>query len=230
MNLDDLIQQVRGEAPLDRLSSAMTVKADLDDLADSLIGHFVDQARRAGHSWSEIGAAMGVSKQAAQQRHTSERPSRRDRERGHRLPVFTRFTGRARAAVREADDAARRLQHDEIAAEHLLLGILAVPQSIGAQVLTGMGVDRDSLLGAVPRGAAGVEHRRRLPFAPSARSIIEGALAEALQLGHNYIGTEHLLLAVFRETGTVASKHLDAAGVTRARVLTDVIQRVKAAS
>ena len=74
MELGDLVEQVEDTAisdePLDRLSAAMGVKAEMDDLTDTLIGHFVDQARRAGCSWSEIGEAMGVTKQAAQQRHT----------------------------------------------------------------------------------------------------------------------------------------------------------------
>jgi hypothetical protein len=228
MKLDDLIAQVHGEEPLDRLASAMSVKADLDDLTDSLIGHFVDQARRAGCSWSEIGAAMGVTKQAAQQRHTSERPPKRDR--GFRLPVFTRFTGRARTAVREAEEAARALHHSALGTEHLLLGILAVPESLAAKVLADIGVERDGLLAMLERGTTSDERRRRVPFTPLAKSVIEGSLGEALKLGHNYVGTEHLLLAMFREPDSVAAKHLAYSGATHARVLTDVLERIRQAS
>src|SRR5689334_12977541 len=125
MNLDELIAQVQGDEPLHRLSSAMGVKAEVDELADALIGHFVDQARRAGHSWSEIGAAMGVTKQAAQQRHGSDRAGRGTRSDPQ---LFSRFTPRARTAVREGEDAARELRHGYVGTEHLLLGLLAVSQ------------------------------------------------------------------------------------------------------
>jgi hypothetical protein len=228
MNLDDLIRKVSGETPLDRLSSAMSVKADLDDLTDSLIGHFVDQARRAGCSWSEIGSAMGVTKQAAQQRHTSERPSRRDRMAG--MPFMTRFTKRARYVVREAEEAARSLGHDELGTEHLLLGILAVPQSLGAQVLQHRGIDRDAFVATLERGTATGERRRRIPFSGDAKSVIEASLAEALKLGHNYVGTEHMLLAIIHASDGVAAKHLEARGLTHASVLMDVIERIRAAS
>src|SRR5687767_3924144 len=117
MDLEDLIDEVEGDDPLDRLTNAMIVKTEVDELTDSLIGHFVEAARREGCSWSEIGAAMGVTKQAAQQRHTAERPPRR----GRGGPLFTRFTPRARSAIREAEDAARELRHAYLGTEHVLL-------------------------------------------------------------------------------------------------------------
>ncbi len=78
VSLDTLITYVKAQrlagSPLDNLSDAVTVSAQLSDQADSLIGHFVDQARRSGASWSQIGASMGVSKQAAQQRFVPRGP------------------------------------------------------------------------------------------------------------------------------------------------------------
>jgi hypothetical protein len=226
MDLDDLLGQVDGDEPLDRLASAMSVKAEVDELTDRLIGHFVDEARGAGHSWSEIGAAMGVTKQAAQQRHTSDRPMRGIRPSG---ALFARFTPRARSAVREAEDAARELRHGYLGTEHLLLGLLAVSQGIAAKSLASMGVTREAVIAKLERGESDPERgrRRHVPFTPLAKQVLEGALGEALQLAHNYIGTEHLLLALFREPDGLAATILGELGLTRARVHADVIERLK---
>jgi hypothetical protein len=223
MELDDLIDEVEGDEPLDRLSSAMGVKGELDDLGDALIGHFVEEARRAGHSWSEIGAAMGVTKQAAQQRHTTDTPGR---GLSRFLPAFTRFTPRARMAVREAEDAARSLRHGFLGTEHLLLGLLAVSEGIAGKSLAGMGVTRDAVVAKLEAGADDGGRRRRVPFTPLAKKTLEGALQESLILGHNYIGTEHLLLALYRDTDGLAAKILTELGAEQAKVRADVILRL----
>jgi hypothetical protein len=230
MNLDDLIAQVEGDEPLDRLSSAMGVKAELDDLADALIGHFVDQARRAGCSWSEIGAAMGVSKQAAQQRHTSERPERGRRGLRGIGPLFARFTPRARTAVREAEDAARELKHELVGTEHLLLGLLAVSQGIAGKSLASLGITRDAVVAKLEPGDVVHQHGRkrdRIPFTPLAKKVLEESIQEALALGHNYIGTEHLLLALLRVDEGLGSTILGELGLTEEQVRADVIDRLK---
>src|SRR5687767_881590 len=98
--LDELIQIARTAAgsaePLAQLTAAAGLKTELDELTDSLLGHFVDQARRAGCSWSQIGSALGVSKQAAQQKHVP-------------TLTFERWTDRARIALASAQEASRRL-------------------------------------------------------------------------------------------------------------------------
>ena len=223
MELDELIDEVEGDDPLDRLSSAMAVKVELDELADALIGHFVDAARREGCSWSEIGAAMGVTKQAAQQRHTSERPPRRGRG-----PLFARFTPRARYAVREAEDAARELRHAYLGTEHLLLGLLAVSQGLAGKSLTALGVTREAVLATLSPGDGPRERgrRRRIPFTPKAKAVMEGALQESLTLGHNYIGTEHLLLALYRVPDGLAAVTLQELGVTQEQVRADIVDRL----
>lgn len=233
MKLDDLIGTVRSSAasdePLDQLSAAMGVKADLDELTDSLIGHFVDQARRAGRSWSEIGAAMGVTKQAAQQRHTSERPRKRDR----RLPVMGRMTGRAKTAVREASEAAAELGHGFLGTEHLLLGVLAVPQSVGAKAVTGLGLTREHVLAAVPAGDGTdrtTGRRRHKPFTPLAVRAMEQAMGEALRLGHNYVGTEHVVLALRRVEEGVAARAMTAAGIDADALQADIVERLTGAA
>ena len=232
LQLDDLIRQVTdtsdGDDDLDRLATAMHVKADVDDLTDSLIGHFVDQARRAGHSWSEIGAAMGVSKQAAQQRHTTEKPWRVGRGGS---PLFSRFTPRARTAVREAEDAAKELRHGYVGTEHLLLGLLAVSQGIAGKSLASMGVTRDAVVakleaGTEPEQRGGRGRGRHVPFTPLTKAVLKGALDEALTMNHNYIGTEHLLLATFEVEDGLAAKILEELGVTAERARADVIERL----
>src|SRR5215471_10139715 len=106
LTLEGLIQRV-GEArpagaPLDLLAEAVGTAADLDALADHLIGHFVDLSREAGASWTQIGERLGVTKQAAQQRFVPADPDR---------GIFSRFTARAHEAVVDAKDLARSHQH-----------------------------------------------------------------------------------------------------------------------
>src|SRR3954465_11780119 len=118
VRLDDLIGAISSahEAPLDRLSGAILLAEHLGEVADHLIGHFVDQARRAGASWTEIGQSMGVSKQAAQKRFVPKHP-----EQAGALDsgVFGRFTTRARRATVTAQEEARRAKHNYIASEHI---------------------------------------------------------------------------------------------------------------
>src|SRR5690242_4020540 len=133
--LQDLISLVVADAPddepLSRLAAASTLMREVGETADAALGYFVDQARRAGHSWSEIGDALGVSKQAAQQRH------------GLRLggiPVtFERFTVRAKNVVAASEMAARSLGHGFIGTEHLLLAQYSEPDGLGAKTLVEAG-------------------------------------------------------------------------------------------
>ncbi|HYD09728.1 MAG TPA: Clp protease N-terminal domain-containing protein [Acidimicrobiales bacterium] len=216
MDLDDLMQQVTGDDPLSRLSSAMTVKADLDDLADSLIGHHVDQARKAGHSWSEIGAAMGVTKQAAQQRHSAERPPKGSGR------MFTRFTAKGRQAIESAQAAAKELDHGYIGTEHLLLGVLDVRDCTGSVILDRFDVTRADVVTAA-RDAAGTDHpkarRGHTPFTPKAKRVLELALREALAMKKGYVGTEHIVLAMFAVEDGVATSVMRAKDITRESLL-----------
>src|SRR5579871_5480825 len=115
--------------------------------------------------------------------------------------MFERFTNRARHVVVLAQEEARRLDHNYIGTEHLLLGLLGEPESIGGRVLTGIGMSLDgaraevaAITGKGKRAPSG-----HIPFTPRAKKILELALREALQLNHNYIGTEHILLGIVRE-------------------------------
>src|SRR3954462_3307554 len=117
VRLDDLIGAIAAQhdQPLDRLSGAVLLADHLADVADSLIGHFVDQARRAGASWADIGRSMGVSKQAAQKRFVGKGDApAMDPSQG-----FSRFDDRSRAAVVAAQEAARGAGNQTIGAAHL---------------------------------------------------------------------------------------------------------------
>jgi ATP-dependent Clp protease ATP-binding subunit ClpA len=115
--------------------------------------------------------------------------------------MFERFTGRARHVVVLAQEEARRLDHNYIGTEHLLLGLLGEPESIGGKVLADFGFTcdggREEVERRIGRGkSAQVGH---IPFTPRAKKTLELSLREALTLGHNYIGTEHILLGLIRE-------------------------------
>src|SRR3981081_2605249 len=119
VRLDDLIEAIKKahSDALDRLSDAVLAAEALGDIADHLIGHFVDHARRSGASWTEIGKSMGVSKQAAQKRFVPKcttEPSALDPSQG-----FGRFTERAKHVIVAAQEAARHAGHDYIGTEHL---------------------------------------------------------------------------------------------------------------
>jgi ATP-dependent Clp protease ATP-binding subunit ClpA len=197
--LDNLISYVRSVhpdgGPLEHLSDAITVAAQLEEQSDVLIGHFVDQARRSGASWSQIGDSMGVSKQAAQKRYVL-----RDGESSGTGPSFSRFTQRACNTLAAAGRVAAG---GEVDVAHLAVGLLAEPQSVAAVVIRAAGVSNEQVwadlgIDAAPGTdkAADETALRDLAFTVDGKAALSGALREALRLGHNYIGTEHLLLGI----------------------------------
>ena len=152
VRLDDLIHAIKmvHEDALEQLSDAVLAADHLGEVADHLIGHFVDQARRSGASWTQIGSAMGVSKQAAQKRFVPKDPGEVaaiDAAQG-----FSRFTPRARNVVVAAQNAARDAANPEILPEHLVLGLLTEPEAIAAKVLTSQGVSLDAVREAAMAG------------------------------------------------------------------------------
>src|SRR5580700_10908336 len=126
VRLDDLIDAITKthSDALDQLSGAVIAADHLGEVADHLIGHFVDQARRSGASWTEIGASMGVTKQAVQKRFTP-----RDSEWDELLSSRSRFTERAKHALAAANEEAREHRHDYLGTEHLALGLLHMNES-----------------------------------------------------------------------------------------------------
>jgi hypothetical protein len=197
LRLDDMIEvinKVHGDA-LERLTDAVIAADHLGDLADHLIGHFVDQARRSGASWTDIGRSMGVTKQAARKRFIPKGlgDATLDPSQG-----FARFTPRARNAVMAAHQAAGDHHNDQVVPAHLTLGLLIETESLAAAVVRSLGVGLDDIreraTSAQPPAAADVPGV--IPYDLEARKVLELTFREALRLGHNYIGTEHLMLAL----------------------------------
>ena len=140
--------------------------------------------------------------------------------------MFERFTDRARRVVVLAQDEARGLKHSYIGTEHLLLGLISEGEGVAAKALETMGIKgeavRASVIEIIGEGEKPVEGH--IPFTPRAKRVFELSLREALQLGHNYIGTEHLLLGLLKEGEGVAAQVLTKQGADLAQVRQTVIQ------
>jgi hypothetical protein len=220
VRLDDLIDSIKKVHvdPLEQLTDAVLVADHLGEVADALIGHFVDQARRQGRSWTEIGTSMGVSKQAAQKRFVA-RPADAAEPALDPSAGFSRFTPRARSVVVTAQQAAHERNDQRIGVAHLVLGLVADPDGLAARAIVAQGValDRVREVATKTLGPAGTEPSPALvPFDDPARAVLEGTFRQALRFGHNYIGTEHILLALLEiEDGTGVLAGL---GVDRARL------------
>jgi hypothetical protein len=216
--LDHLISYVKVLHPdggaLEHLGDAVIVAERLDEQSDALIGHFVDQARASGASWSQIGASMGVSKQAAQKRFVV---------RDELVPegkLFSRFTPRARIALAAAGRLAASDGADAVDTAHLAAGLLAAPGGIAEKVVHRLGVTDEQFYAAAGTGPAsggddpGPVALRELRFTDGSKVVLRSTLKAALRLGHNYIGTEHVLLGVVAADDEVAER-LAALGLDR---------------
>ena len=140
--------------------------------------------------------------------------------------MFQRFTDRARRVVVLAQHEARTLGHDYIGTEHILLGLIDEGQGVATTALTSMGISLEDMRQAVRdttgRGAQPTESGH-IPFTPQAKKVLELSLRESMQLGHDYIGTEHILLALIREGGG-AAQLLAGAGVDLDRARQQVVE------
>ena len=148
VRLDELIEAIKNvhSDALEQLTDAVLAAEHLGEVADHLVGHFVDQARRSGASWTDIGKSMGVTKQAVQQRFVPKDPG---------APTalapnqgFGRFTPRARNVVVASQNEAREAGNDTITVDHLVLGLLSEPESLAGVIMTQAGATRG-------RGACG---------------------------------------------------------------------------
>lgn len=226
VRLDELINAIKRVHPdvLDQLADAVLAAEHLGEIADHLIGHFVDQARRSGASWTDIGKSMGVTKQAAQKRFVPRAEATPlDPEQG-----FGRFTPRARGAVVAAQNAAHEAGNAEITPDHLLLGVLNDPAALATVLLHLQQVDADAIRAAVTLPPSTGEPPELIPFSGPARKALELTFREALRLGHNYIGTEHLLLALLElEDGAGA---LHRCGVDKDRMEADLVEALESLS
>ncbi|MFI1653760.1 Clp protease N-terminal domain-containing protein [Streptomyces sp. NPDC020472] len=219
VRLDELIEAIKKVHPdsLEQLSSAVIAADHLGDVADHLIGHFVDQARRSGASWTDIGRSMGVTRQAAQKRFVPKEPdaSTMDPNAG-----FSRFTPRARNVVVASQEEARTAANDQVTTGHLALGLLAQPESLAMRWLAGHDVTEEAVRDAVtPTLPPRTEKIPALiPFDADTKKVLELTFREALRLGHHYVGTEHILLALLEHEdgrGVLSGLGLDKATAER---------------
>lgn len=216
--LNSLVLRVTEERakadPLDRLELACSTARELTEVADQLITYFVNEARDAGLSWTQIGERMGVTKQAARKRFVpSDIPAEPSvlRER-----IYGRYTGRAKQAIAAAQSQAKAHKHDHIGTEHILLAICAEPACAAARIIAARGVDPAALAAELTRRLpqpAG-EAPDRPPFTAAAKRVIELTARKARQLGHDRIGTGHLLLGLLIEGKGLAAEVLAEAGFT----------------
>jgi ATP-dependent Clp protease ATP-binding subunit ClpC len=140
--------------------------------------------------------------------------------------VFERFTDRARRVVVLAQEEARMLNHNYIGTEHILLGLVRERDGIAAMALGSLNIRLDAVRREVEEiiGQGQAAPTGHIPFTPRAKKVLELSLREALQLGHNYIGTEHILLGLIREGEGVAAQVLQKLGADLNRVRQTVIQ------
>ncbi|HEX4289220.1 MAG TPA: Clp protease N-terminal domain-containing protein [Trebonia sp.] len=205
--LDNLISYVKtlrpDGGPLENVSDAFAVSTQMDEQADALIGYFVDQARRSGLSWSQIGGAMGVSKQAAQKRFV---PTRAAELFPKGSKPFSRFTDRAARVLVAASTLAAP---EPVGGAHLAAALLTEPRGLAARAVIAAGVTPAQVYTAVGAGPAapvteaGTAELLDVTLDENAKTALKEALKSALRLGHNYIGTEHLLLGLLSRGGPV---------------------------
>lgn len=212
-------QRTESAAPLDRLQAAVSVIDELHSVGEEVLDRFVAEARAAGCSWSQIGAALGVSKQAAQQRFPA----------GGRLSSWPdRVTDTVRAAMVVAQEESRELGHNYVGNEHLLLGLLARTDGMAADVLRELGVTRQAILSRTREvvGAGAPRRWEPLGVTPRLKRTLELARAEARRLGHRCAGTEHVLLGIARLDEGVGATLLRELGAPPDRVREEIAARL----
>jgi Clp amino terminal domain, pathogenicity island component len=215
VRLDDLIDAITSvhTDALEQLQDAVLAAEHLGEVADHLIGHFVDRARRSGASWTEIGKRMGVTKQAAQKRLVpKDATPDLDAEQG-----FSRFTPRARHVVVAAQEEARSAGNVEITPAHLALGLLHEPESLAGHTMAALGVAPETVRRTV---AATLPARTEpvpdlVPFDGPAKKVLELTFRQALRLGHNYVGTEHILLGLLSVEDAGGTHVLTGLGISK---------------
>ncbi|WP_285744487.1 Clp protease N-terminal domain-containing protein [Lentzea sp. NBRC 105346] len=210
VQLTDLIVTVATAhaGALDRLAAAVSLSDQLDELGDHLIGHFVDEARRTGASWTDIGESIGVSKQAAQKRFVPKESPELSK------PSFDRFTQRSHRVINLARHHARFSQR--IGSEHLLLGLLDETGGLAAKTITKLEASDGTTRIATLTRLVDESHRKPdpQPFSTHCKKALELAVREALRMGHTFIGTEHILLGLLAEEEGTAAQVLRSTGVS----------------
>jgi hypothetical protein len=219
VSLGELVNRLDADLPevdpLAKISEAQLRSHTLAALGDQLVGHYVAIAKDKGASWTEIGEAIGVSKQAAQQKWVPQ--------------IFAHFTDLARHSVVLAQESARTHKHSYIGAEHVLLGVLGEPRGLAVTLLVEQAGSTDAVREAVqarmaPDGKKAP--RGHIAFAPHGKEALEQANEQARALGHDFVGTEHVLLGVLAVTEGIAAQALGGLGIELEAMRTTVAQRI----
>jgi hypothetical protein len=214
LRLDDLIDAIKKvhTDALEQLQDAVIAGEHLGDVADHLIGHFVDQARRSGASWTEIGKSMGVTRQAAQKRFVGKPDAKPSN-------AFEKFSQPARSAIIAGMNEAKVAGNAEIVPVHVFLGLLGTEGcAVGALRAQGIDLDqaRDTALAALPpRSDADPV---LIPYDTRAKKALELASRVALRLADDTVSTGHVLLGLLEEedgAGFLSSLGVDAAAAER---------------
>jgi Clp amino terminal domain, pathogenicity island component len=223
-NLAALVEQMAGSGAGERLVAVAALRRRLD----ALEADYVDAALRSGWSWSQIGAALGVSRQAAHKKHSRRGAGREPYEGAGREPyegagrAEVLVSDEARRAVRIARLEARTLGEDTVGTEHLLLGLIRSDTGPAGRVLRGLGVSLSRARGAVEPGHEEATARERAaddpapsepPISPLARSVLEKALRDSLQSEDAPLTGERLLLALLQADAGGAVRALQRLGV-----------------
>jgi hypothetical protein len=190
--------------PLGRVRAAVELADDLGALGDQVVTHYVEAARASGCSWAQIGAQLGVSKQAAQQAFVA--PTPRKSRFGRRQAKWSDEAGLAlKAAVEEAGS----FRHHHVGTEHLLLALFR-GDGLAASALRRLGVEYEAVRGHVEDiiGRGDAKPSNHIPFTPRTKKVLELAAREAIRLHADQVRTEHLLLALVREGEGVAPQIL----------------------
>lgn len=199
------------------VGAAASVSSELAELADRVVEHFVLAARQAGHSWTAIGERLGISKQAARQRFADVSMTLV----GGDLEIMPRLE----ACLEQAREEAERDSSAEIDAQHLLLGLLHT--GVGAVALDKLGVTHSRVRGAMARlfdSHPGTKPEHDLAFSDDARLAVDEAKRRARELGHEHVGTEHLLFMLAADPGSRSRRVLNDLGVEFADVKRELDQ------
>jgi hypothetical protein len=219
IELNDLIRAVQDKTrtctDLERLDMAVKYGELLKQVGEDLVGHFVEQARKAGASWAQVGERLGVTKQAAQQRHVQRVPrffGRRSRFTGQ--GPFERFTQEAKDVVVTAQEEALSLRHNYLGVEHLLLALSA--DGIIGPLLRAGGASRDAILEQIRRivGEGSGTPGSPTPFTPNAKRALELAARAAGGSGQP-VRPAHILLGLLDLRQGVGAEVLDTLSVSR---------------
>ena len=220
------------DAPLDYVAAALAVSSQLTEQADDLLGHFVNRARRAGHSWTEIGSRMGVSKQAVRKRFI---PRWDGSDPIPQSKMYSRFTLYARRTMLVANAMALHAGETRVDAKSMAAALLSEPDGLAARIIADLGISKEKMHAALGTSAQTcdidptVANLQGLNLTDDAAAALESTHTATLRLGHNYIGTEHLLLGIVSADSPTANT-LRTLGLSAAVVepaINDEIARIR---